>query len=339
MMAAACTLEAPGPDSTSPSSTVSGNPNSEPTRLEGAKFSLGALTLGAGSSPSCRLGRTCEIEFHVDCPNVQREATGAMSVTAPSGSARGLVVFFLGGLGTGESGETINRDLIRSLALHGIEVVLVRWEDSWLQSASGEDVGPKRLACRPATAIFWVHEHLYKDLTLGPPGPRVCGFCISGNSGGATQSAYALAFYGLAGVIDAAVLSGGPPHAALDEGCLQEEGLGYIQRSADIIDLSYGFPNGGGPCERHDPAFEDHWKNDSVDVGGDYDYPDTRVVFIFGSDDFTEGPPHGKLYLAKLRAADSPFVSVETIEGMPHTLQISPSGRIALQDALLADAG
>jgi hypothetical protein len=144
-----------------------------------------------------------------------------------------------------------------------------------------------------------------------------------------------MSFYGLGGIIDGAVLSDGPPHAAIAPGCLGQKGYAYDQDAASKIDLSYGFEQGSGPCERHDPSFAQHWRQGSLDVGGVYLLPSTRLVFLFVSDDPTTGPAHGKAYLARLRSAGSRYVSSDIVPGAVHTIQDLRQGRIALEQALL----
>jgi hypothetical protein len=247
-------------------------------------------------------------------------------------SAHGLVVVTLGGFGNDLSG--VNPNFVRRLTTDGFTTVVIVWTDSWLQSAPGEQAGPARLACRAATAIQWIHDNLYGRLGLAAS-PRTCGFCVTGNSGGASQAAYALSFYGLGGIIDGAVLTDGPPHAAIAQGCLGVKGYAYDQDSASKIDLSYGYTQGGGPCEQHDQSFAQRWRQDSVDGGGVYFLPKTRVVFLFVSGDPTPGPPHGKAYLAKLRSARSPFVSSDIVRGSVHTITDLRQGRVAVERALL----
>lgn len=285
---------------------------------------LGNLSVTGGTDDT--------IEFEVRCPEIQGAARGELMVFPPSGEARGLVALTIGGLGTERQG--INLSFIQGLAGDGFEAVVMSWVDPWLKSAPGEEAGPARLACRTATAIRWIHDNLYQE--LGAPSGAVgeCGFCLTGNSGGASQIGYALSFYGLGEIVDAAVLSGGPPHAALDEGCLGETGLGYDARSAGIIDLSYGFVDGGGPCARGDQGFADRWNDDSLDNGGVYRLPDTRVVFVFVGGDASGGPPHGRFYLDELREANTPMLTEETIPGSEHTIQAIPEGRAALEAAL-----
>ena len=115
-----------------------------------------------------------------------------------------------------------------------------------------------------------------------------------------------------------------------------QDDLGFERWAAPIIDLSYGFRR-NGPCATHDSSFVPLWTRDSLDTGGgaDYEYPTTRVVFIFGTADMTTGPSHGKLYLAQLRAHHSPYVDEVDVSGLPHNIDAYASGRAALLTALL----
>jgi len=282
----------------------------------------------------CAPGQTCTLPFEVSCPHVRAAARGNLVVVGPTGSPRGVVVILLGGLAQGFEG--VNRQFVSSLSSDGFEVVVLSWVDSWLQSSPGEQVGPKRLACRAATAVRWTYDHLYQALGAPREGLGGCGFCLHGNSGGASQTAYALSFYGLDDIVDAAIMSGGPPHAGLAAGCLQQDGYTFDTNSAHIIDLSYGFPNGNGPCERHDATYRSHWDQDSVDVGGVYKYPRARIAFVFVSGDPTVGPQHGMLYEAKLKKAKTPYLSVKDIAGNKHTIESLPNGRATLESELLA---
>jgi hypothetical protein len=206
-----------------------------------------------------------------------------------------------------------------------------------LSSAAGEEVGPRVLGCRPATAISWIHDHVYEPIGSSSPSQGVCGFCATGNSGGASQIAYAMSFYGVADLLDAAVLTSGPPHTALDQACLgSDPNLRFDPDSATIVDLSYGFAGATGPCARHDQSFEDTWKVDSVDSGGTYVFPDTRIAFLFVEGDHTPAPFHGRIYLAKLQSAGSPNVTDGTVPGSSHTIMTFPAGRQAVEDELLS---
>jgi hypothetical protein len=332
LLALSCTRNAPEEPPLTPLPTSGPPASTSPSQVTG-KLKLGTLTVTSGQD-TCSGPQACHIMFEVTCPQVEAPAAGDLIVTPASTAPKGLVMILLGGRGTGMEGVT--RAFLQMLRSDRFETVILSWQDSWLEASPGETVGPKRLACRSATAIKWAHDNLYQALGAAPPGLGGCGFCLHGNSGGASQIAYALSFYGLDKIVDAAVLSGGPPHAALAKGCLREPEYAFDKISARIIDASYGFLDEGGPCEKADPSFADHWNQDSADAGGVYKIPDTRVAFVFVQGDPTVGPSHGKVYLEKLQAANSPCVTDRTIPGTMHTIELMPNGRTALAQALLA---
>jgi hypothetical protein len=319
----------PSASNHTPSPIVSGSQT-------GSTLPLGTLTLTSGS-PSCAQGGSCRLGFQVECPDVQQRADGTLIATGPGSQPRGLVMGFVGTLGTGTLG--LSKQWVDDMVAAGFEVVVVSWADQtpWLQSAQGEQAGPKLLACRPATTIKWVHDNIFEQLGSPSTAEGVCGFCATGNSGGASQIAYALSFYDVAKLLDAAVLTSGPPHTALDKACLgPSPDLRFDPDSASIVDLSYGFARGTGPCVEQDQSFADTWLKDSVDEGGTYSFPHTRVAFLFVQGDHTAAPFHGKLYLQKLQAAGGPMVTDRTIPGTSHTIMTFPEGRQAVEDELLS---
>jgi hypothetical protein len=304
-----------------------------------------ALPLGTFSATAaggrCPSGEHCQ-GFQVACPGVRQPASGTLAIGDQTGTPRGLVVFFSGGKGTGFLGTedpSAMAGFLSGLHQSGLKTVRVAWQSPWLFSSPGEQIGPTLLGCRPATAVKWVHDNLYAPLGVHPS-VGACGFCVAGDSGGSSEAAFPLVDYGLEGIINAAVLIAGPVHTGLAPGCLHQgssaSGLWYTGFSAPIIDGSYGFFS-GGPCQSHDPAYTSKWQADSMDTGGrDFAYPTTRVVFIFGANDSSAGPPHGRLLLAKLQFAKTPMASAETVTGMGHLVANSASGLSALRAALLA---
>jgi hypothetical protein len=299
----------------------------------GETLPLGVLRLEGRADPCGAF--SCQ-RFVVSCPGVSEDESGVYRFAPHAGAARGLVAFFSGGFGTDYWSEDDPGALrfLDQLRGDGFDVVEVRW-GSWLRAPAGEQTGPARLACRPATVIRWVHDNLYARLGLTPSAGR-CGFCVTGNSGGASQVSYALSHYGLERILAGVFPTGGPPHTALDAACLArpgEEHLSYQGTAAvGIIDRSYGFTR-GGPCQRRDPAFEPFWERDSIDIGGsDYLHP-TRIHFLVGSRD--RGiHPHAQVYADRLRAAGSRPV-LQVVEGLGHPIAPSPEGRAALRNALL----
>jgi hypothetical protein len=331
VLATSCTLAPPPPStdvlpsaSLPPSATTP--PPATPTKIASGKLKLGTVAVVDGA-PDCGNESSCQVDIEVMCPDVKQPVDATLYIF-PAEGTRGVVVQTLGGLGTGSEGVT--KSFLQQSSGAGFENVVLSWTVSWEQSAPGEQVGPKHLACRAATAILWIYDNVYRPMGLSASKGR-CGFCLLGNSGGASQIAYALSFYGLGQIVNAAIMSGGPPHAAMQKGCLQEPGYAYDDIQASIIDLSYG---GITPCQSHDPTWAARWAQDSVDTGGVYLLPKTRMWFIFVSDDPTVGPAHGQFYVDALTAARSPMVKVETVPGAAHTIQTLPDGRDALLAAL-----
>lgn len=302
---------------------------------------LGTLAT-VDTDPECIPGYTCE-QFAISaCPGVALEAEAVMAQAWPSGGVepRGVVVLLSGGDGTSwwNAGNWIGNDTLTDLRESDkLIIVQIMWLDGWLDATPGEDAGPAHLACRPATAIEWVHDTVYLPLGLDPA-EGTCGFCVTGNSGGSTQTSYALSHYGLDTIIDVAILSGGPPHAAIERGCQPGHPDGYRYErplNTGFIDSSFGFLDGSGPCELQDPAWISRWQEESIDISGtDYSHPTTRVEFIEGTEDNSAGPEHSWDYEAKLRLDPANEVTRTMVPDMGHTLQWYQSGLDVLKASL-----
>lgn len=311
-----------------------------PSAAAADPLSLGTFIQTVGLDPTCPEGFDCTA-FRVSCPGVAADASGFLATRSPAGQARGLVVLATGGggdkwWGSGQPGRP-STEFFDHLREDGFVVVQLRWVDPWLEASPGEDAGSAHLACRPATVFDWVHDELF--VPLDAPGPRGrCGFCLAGNSGGASQVSYALSHFGLDGELDAVIPSGGPPHAAQRKGCLRrplDEAYWYDGGAAARIDSSYGFVDERGPCVRHDTAWISRWNAESVDTGGsDHVHPDTRVRVIVGTGDTSVAPQHGLDYLLSLWDEASPFVTMVEVPA-PHSLYDSVDGLAAIRQALL----
>jgi hypothetical protein len=316
----------------------------DPVVAGGAPLPLGTVTLTSDSDPTCPAGHTCQ-GVQVTCPAVSRPARAFLATAPATAPVRGLVMLASGGGGTGwwSGGGGLAASFVDSLRADGFVVVQLRWVDPWLASAPGEDAGSGHLACRPATIFKWVHDKQF--VPLGVPAATIgtCGFCISGNSGGASQVSYALTFYGLASILDAVVPTSGPPHAAQAKGCLRnagQEAYWYDASATATIDSSYGFAAGQGPCATHDASFIPRWDAESADTGGnDFFYPRTRVVVILGGQDASSAPPHARDFAARLNLAGTPYLTLQTVTNMAHPIQQSSDGLAALHAALLATGG
>lgn len=305
-----------------------------------AVLPLGSYSsLGQGST--CLPGATDCLAFEVECPGLRRAGRGEIDIREATGPDQGVLVIFAGAGG----GSWFREDhpggdaFLVELAERGFTVVQVAWRrGSWLVAASGEEAGTASVACRPATVLSWLHENVYLPLGIDNE-PLQCGFCVTGNSGGASQATYPLAFYGLDDIIDVVVATSGPPHAAQDKGCLRnpsEEAYWYDSPSQEVrVDSSYGFrEEADGPCARNDESWAERWRMDSLATGGaDYNHPLTRLHFILGGRDTTPAPAQAEDYIASLRQAGSPHVSVEIEPSMPHAL--NDAGLERLRMALL----
>lgn len=307
-------------------------------------FDIGAVS-DATPTADCLDGYSCD-HVTIRCPGIEAPAAATVGVRQPSAAGKGMVAFFIGGRGvdwySADGGRPASQ-LMSELAASGYYVVEVKWDQDspWLAASDGEDAGPARLACRPATLIDWIRDHEYLPLEIPDRPVGECGFCVSGNSAGASQVGYGLSHYGLEDLLDAVVLSGGPPHASQDKGCLArpEEGeFHYWPNHRRLIDSSYGFLHGGGPCETSDADFLTRWSSEGINTGGsDYVHPQTRVEFLFGSDDDTPAVALGLDYYARLSDAATPYVSSRTVRGAGQGMQDTSAGAEALYAAITAE--
>jgi hypothetical protein len=302
-------------------------------------FPLGTMRDIGGEVHECPDGFTCNNYIVENCPGISVDDALQLAETDPATRARGVVVFYDGGGGSkwwsqSESGDAFLaklRDVDRFI------VIQVRWRTiGWLDASDGLRVGPARMACRPATTVKWIHDNVYLPLGLHPA-PGQCGFCITGNSGGASQVSYPLSHYGLAPLLDAVVPTGGPDHAAITKACLQVGPYGFNDAHRKTIDFSYGyFDPDHGPCFKKNRTGAPWWDPDSVDIGGsDYDYPSTRVELVIGGLDDTGAPAHAAAFRDRLLRDPSNSVTWTFIPDMPHHIEDNLEGQAAIEAAFL----
>jgi len=299
-----------------------------------AALPLGTFVAGSGAVPNCPAGFSCS-SFAVSCSGVANAANGFLAVRATTETFRGVLVFFTGGSG-GSWWSAQGADVaafgerLRGL---GFTIAQVRWGTNWLESSPGNDAGTAHLGCRPATVIRHLHDTLYEGRPLSGTGR--CGFCATGNSGGASQVSYALTHYGLESILDAVVPTGGPPHSDLAKACL-DPAYGYELGTRNFLDRGFGYFDGNGPCAVRDASFTPRWNDESVGTGGnDYAHPATRVHIVIGDQD--RGMQLiAATYIDRLRTAGSPMTYVIAVN-TPHGVYSTEAGRAAIEAALLAE--
>ncbi len=305
---------------------------------DNASFTLGEFNYLPGQADHCPEGYTCST-FVVECSGAD-PAKGIIAHAPFTGERpKGLIMLFKGGEGTSFwTQPLVAFQMAEDFRKAGFSIVQVKWIDSWLLSSPGVDAGIAHLASRPATVIKQVYEDFYLPLEKRADKDDFTGFCLTGNSGGASQISYALSHYGLDSLFDVVVPTGGPPHATLAKSMLQrpgEEEYWYGEKRRAFIDKGFGFFDGNGSGVRFDTSFVDRWIEESVATGGsDYYHPDTRLHFIIGADD-RDMYHVATDYIYRLFEEGNPDITLEIVPGTPHNILRTEAGKAALTSAIM----
>jgi hypothetical protein len=287
----------------------------------------GTFKLGPPIATNCPAGFACK-QFTVDCPNIQ-QVTGYIANEKPTVPEKGMIVFVSASSGGSwwSDSYTLVPAFFQSLLRDGYELVQIKM--GWTKAQLGVQSGQVALAAREATVVKWVHDNwLGAGIQL----------IVTGQSGGSSAVAYSLSNYGLDSIVDAAILTSGPPMASIQKGCLQEARYAYATGAETRIDSSYGYADnsvlGYGPCYERDPHYTQTWINNSNDTGGlSYFYPAARISIIVGGQDTTGAVNHARDYYQVL-VANGQAVSWTFVQQMGHPIQESPDGLLALKGAI-----
>lgn len=281
---------------------------------------------------SCPTVATCT-PYTVSCPGLP-DAKFVVGISPSTVTPKAVLMLFSGGSSGGwwsdASGDIAA--LLPPVRAMGYTVLQVRWASGiYAVGGSTEDFGPAKLMCRAATAQRFIHDYYYQPLDINPVGVGVCGFCVSGNSGGANLIGYGLTHYGLAPIIDVAIPSGGPPWSTIAKSCMLtpgEEKYWFKTDDRQGVDDRYGFSaTTTGPCMTHNPAWVSRWNADALATGGNnYYYPTTRVFLLEGATDKLFSAVSLDFY-ARMQSAGSPYVSWEATPSAGHTYLASVTGR------------
>ncbi|MGD0270474.1 MAG: hypothetical protein ABSB14_15520 [Candidatus Sulfotelmatobacter sp.] len=267
-------------------------------------------------------------------------------ITLPQGSPIGLVVLASGGAVTDlyelyTYGTTTLNDLLAAdftVAQISFGGPFTKNQPNGFLVGSG---GPGAAACNYATAVQWAYENLASN--------GLIPVCLTGNSSGAALIGYALAQYGMNGVVTFAEITSGPPYSHLDEGCIPGtpyaetpcgegmQGWGVGLSNAELyIDPSYGTSPG--------PICSEAWKtkssankqtfiNDSVLSGNEQlSYPQTSVNFVLGGLDLSNAPNQANAYYEAITSTKN----LTCVADAPHSIPDSQAGAIQIADDLIA---
>jgi hypothetical protein len=303
---------------------------------------LGTVGNIPGSCFSGSLPRTMCRLLQVRCPDVAISQVEIRITDPPLGTPRrGTVVLGTGG-GGGTYYETdpVARAMMLELSDAGFRLVQRQWigADGWIAGPGGFPA----VSCRYASLLQYIHDSIHQSSLTE-------ALCVTGNSGGASEIAYAIARWARAPFIELAVPTGGPPMGRLDRGCLdgadptwQSEcatlvgtsstctpiSCSYAPGAADLIDSAYAATH----CATADDGFRSTFLADSVAAPtNSFDYGDTPVHFIFGADDCTEAVPLGLAYAEEITSAKT----ITFVPATGHPVFASAAGAAAIRDTLI----
>ena len=305
---------------------------------------LGSVDVVPGSCSNGSLPRTqCRL-VEVQCTGVAARQAELRISEPPSGTAvLGTVVFGTGGGGTSHyEGDPTAFAMLGMLQTAGYRIVQRQWigAQGWI----GGPGGFPAVSCRYETLL----QYVFDDIHGG--GATTGAFCATGNSGGSSELAYALAHWDRGSILDLAVPTGGPPMGRLDHGCLDGTDPAWLAEcaalvpggastcaggpscsfspnAAMLIDSAYGATH----CAGADAGFRATFLADSAAApAARFDYPSTRVHFLFGADDCTEAVPLGLAFAAAVTSEKQ----IDFIPNTPHAVFSSTAGAMAIRDAI-----
>jgi len=152
-------------------------------------------------------GMTCYTGQVEACPNTVSLGFTYGSLNPAQDPPAGTIVFL-----EGEGGTVAYTDPVyaQKYLQQGFQVVYLGWDTDWEFTGNNTGTSIKNAACRPATFLQYAYQNVY---TNG-------GMCVQGASAGAGAVAYALAWYGLATIIDNVEMLSGPVFGDVKQGCI-----------------------------------------------------------------------------------------------------------------------
>ncbi len=310
------------------------------THDSGTSRPLGTVAEIAPGS-ACPRGTLCR-GIRVTCPGAE-DIDGVVAVADPAGVAlKGTIVTHIGGGGTG---FLFQQPVIARYQAAGFRIAAISWAKPWEEITSGTR-SIKAAACRPATAFRWVFDVVHAK-------SRTLGFCAQGQSGGAGAVSYALATYGLEGILDHAVLTQGPPFGRMDCGCgstkdgcasvpalCPEIASPVLPLPGPTIDTWAGTTTCGTPGVT-DADLTRLRDDSSAWNDGDFDYPKTHLSGWFCAQRPNGTTGGGAFFLGRVtpkpKVFCSPSCAVESIYDAANTLTGGKNVVDAMTDEMIAE--
>lgn len=276
--------------------------------------------------PKSRLTGVC-YSLDVSCPGIA-DQTAYLKEVLPTGTAIGTVLFLGGGGGATlyENAFTYGSTAINTALGGQYRVVELSFDapfittnpDGWLTGPGG----PRRTACRLATASHWVYDNLQADNSKP--------FCATANSGGAQGLGHIMAHYGVASIYSLVEPTSGPPFARQDYACectqprvfnsctgTNTGECGGTKNATSFIDPSYASTICSTAVISHSTVDGPEFFSDSVPTpDGTYSYPTTYVRFLTGGQDKSSA----EVQLSSWQTIITSGSSVACIADAPHPL-------------------
>lgn len=272
----------------------------EKSRALGSVSNVKTLTCPKGGMS----GATCQ-SMTVTCPSVSN-ISAYVKTNTPS-SPKGTAVYGTGGDGGGlyDTQFTYGKTAVQNVYNAGFRTVQMSFGSPFTTSQpNGWVEGPGgvlEVSCRYATVIQWIYNSIQNKTSIP--------MCATANSGGAGGLAYALSQYGSNNVISMAEVTGGPPTARLDWGCMCQEGKIETKCGQGKLGTCFGTADAGF----WDPAYTPNnycsnavkgtpppggstfFLDDSVEApGANYKFSTTFINVAFGTEDTSSAVPAGE---------------------------------------------
>lgn len=282
-----------------------------------APYRIGGLTSGAiVSDPTNTVGSYTETRSYTVHVDGLPDTTCELARREPTGTEVGTILFASASDGSGWSGGLPESEQwMNDLAAAGWRIVQCRWPDGWHNTSGTLALGPIALAGRVASVVRHVRA------TWATAG----NLLLCGGSGGSSQFAYALSFYGVGSLVAKNIPMGGPVHSSIVDMCVGSVTYAGDATQRSQMDDPYESTVSAGPCQLQDAtARKSVWAWDSL-LRGNLNWPPT--TYVWGTGDTTVGPAHGELLRAK-----QPFALRCWPNGTPHFVLSDAKGRAAVEN-------